>query len=71
MSGRLYPHPSYLDRSVPPAEVAERIGVAKCTLRRWEKKGIFPKGRRSGRKVWWPLWVVLAWIEDNHSSTHS
>jgi predicted DNA-binding transcriptional regulator AlpA len=43
-------------RIVRPAKLAERLGISRVTLWRWERKGLLPPKRRVGPNV-------VGWLE--------
>ncbi len=48
-----------------PAQVAERLGIARSTLSRWRESGAFPPARRLGpNRIGWPAEDIQAWIDN-------
>jgi len=46
-------------------QVAEKIQVKERTIKRWIKKGIFPKGRKISRQcVRWSEEFVEEWLDE-------
>lgn len=50
-------------------ELAARWGVAKGTIENWRIRGCGPQFVKIGKKVFYPLHVVIAWETDLKSST--
>lgn len=52
------------DRLITREEAATLCGVCVVTLWSWEKRGLFPRGRRVGlRRVRYPLSEVQDWLD--------
>lgn len=50
---------------IDSAEVAEQMGVASGTIKRWSRNGVMPKGRRVGpRLLKWNRQEIETWLED-------
>jgi predicted DNA-binding transcriptional regulator AlpA len=50
------------------------IPISRCTLWRWVREGRFPEPVRLGGSGWvsaWPVEVVAAWMDAQHSSQPS
>ena len=53
-----------------PKEVAQHLGIARRTLRRWMVAGYFPRPiRLNGRTLRWEPQAVRAWLLAQQEST--
>lgn len=56
--------PQVRPRFMGELEVLELVGVARSTLRAWEKSGAFPRRRQVGpARIAWLESDVMRWIE--------
>lgn len=52
-------------RILRPDDLADRLGVSRTTLWRWEQAGHLPRRRAIGPNVaGWPEGEIAKWIED-------
>lgn len=52
-----------------PEDLADRLGVSRTTLWRWQRDGVLPRSRQFGpNTVGWPEVEIRAWMETRPSS---
>ena len=60
----------FKSRIVRPSELAERLGISKVTLWRWERLGKLPPKRRLGRHmIGWLESELEAWFETTRAES--